>query len=182
MLASRRTRKGRPTAESAWQVSYKCQRETWRFSFMPSLPWSLRVRSASQVSAEAMTKQTMNCWQWGEGWVSWGRCWLLPVAFSFMPGNNFHEDPFHNFSRNSSEADSSVISQIFFFALFVGGCNICPFPVSWDFPWTPWHVKYVKVWLWRRWPTLLAACTCGPQHPWAPLPSLGTFLRVSWEV
>lgn len=85
----------------------------------------------------------------GEGWVRWGMCWLLPLAtFLVMPGDSFHKDPFHNFSRDSSEADSSVISQIFFFfPFFVDGCNICPFPVSWDFPWPPWTVKDVKAWL-----------------------------------
>lgn len=43
-------------------------------------------------------------------------CWFLLVAFlSFMPGNSFHEDLFHHFSRDSSKADSFVIFQIFFF-------------------------------------------------------------------
>lgn len=28
-------------------------------------------------------------------------------------------------------------SFFFFFALFVVGCNVCPFPVIWDFPCTP---------------------------------------------
>lgn len=119
----------------------------WRFSFVPSFALIFTSKvclpnlygNNDEANHELLTL--------GHGWVSWGGCWLLPLVFSFMPGNSFHEDPFHNFSRVSSGADSSVIPQILFFALSMDWCNICPFPVSWDFPWTPWPAKDVEAWL-----------------------------------
>lgn len=48
----------------------------------------------------------------------------------------------------------------FCFALFVVGCNVCPFPVIWDFPCTPWPIKNVKVWLCRDVGLRAASDTC----------------------
>lgn len=66
-------------------------------------------------------------------WV--GQAWfILGKSMMTVSRSVFQEDLLHDFLRDWSEADQSVVPQIVLMAIFGDGCNNCLHLVTWNLP------------------------------------------------